>query len=102
MLVRAVLNTTTSHIHLLHRNRACTLVARPTRIEMNPLARVCGQPYIGRGPFLVLGHTALQIERQVVAVHQNPFAELLLELLHIWLYSREIQPLRGAQWKEPH
>lgn len=36
MLVRAVLNTRTSHIHLLHCNRACTLVARPTRRRWTP------------------------------------------------------------------
>lgn len=62
----------------------------------------CGQSYVCCWSFLVLGHTALQVEREVMAVDQNALAELLLKLLHIGLYSREVQFLREAQWRVLH
>lgn len=51
--------------------------------------------YVCGGPLLVLGYTALQVEREVIAVHQHTLAKLLLKLLHIRLYPREIQFLKS-------
>lgn len=47
--------------------------------------------YVCRRSFLVLGHAALQVEGQVVAVHQYALAKLVLKLLHVWLDSREVK-----------
>ena len=57
------------------------------------------QPYVCCRSLLVLGHTALQIKCEVVAVHQNTLAKLLLKLLHIWLYSWEVKFLQTAHLK---
>lgn len=62
----------------------------------------CGLSYICCWSFLILGHTALQIECEVIAVHQNTLAKLLLKLLHVWLYSWEIEFLKTVQWKVLH
>lgn len=58
-----------------------------------------GRSYVCRRTFLVLGHAALQVEGQVVAVHQHALAKLLLKLLHVRLDSREVKFLMGAQWR---
>lgn len=56
-----------------------------------------GRSYVCRWSFLVLGHAALQVEGQVVAVHQHALAKLLLKLLHVRLDSREVKFLMEAQ-----
>lgn len=55
--------------------------------------------YVCGWSFLVLGHAALQVEGEVVAVHQHPLAKLLLKLLHIWLDPREVKFLQEARWR---
>lgn len=57
---------------------------------------VAAASYVCRWPFLVLGHAALQVEGQVVAVHQHALAKLLLKLLHVRLDSREVKFLEEA------
>lgn len=52
------------------------------------------RPYVGRRSFFVLGHAALQIEGEVVAVHQDSFAKLLLKLLHVRFNPWEIEFLQ--------
>lgn len=55
------------------------------------LSKTCKQTHVGRGPLLVLGDTALQVEGQVVAADLNPLPKLLLELPYVWLDDGEIQ-----------
>lgn len=47
--------------------------------------------YISGWPLFILRHTALQVEGQIVTVHQDPLPKLLLEGLHFWLDPGEIQ-----------
>lgn len=77
---------------------ACTIEHSHLRLTLitvrtvRDLGKTCNkQTHVGRGPLLVLGDAALQVEGQVVAADQNPFAKLLLELPHIRLDAGEIQ-----------
>ena len=56
--------------------------------------------YVGGGPLLVLRHAALQVEGEVVAVHQDALAKLLLKLFHVRLDPREVQFLPGVGGKQ--
>lgn len=47
--------------------------------------------YVSGRSLFILRHTALQVEGQIVTVHQDPLPKLLLEGLHFRLDPREIQ-----------
>lgn len=47
--------------------------------------------YVSGRSLFILRHTALQVEGQIVTVHQDPLPELLLEGLHFRLDPGEIQ-----------
>lgn len=55
--------------------------------------------YISGWALLILCHTALQVEWQVVAFHKNPLPELFFEWSDFWLDPREVQFLYADRFR---
>lgn len=61
-------------------------------IFMNGLMVIVNEVrYVSGRSLFILRHTALQVEGQIVTIHQDPLPKLLLKGLHFWLDPGEIQ-----------